>query len=59
LSRDGKEARRTVLIVSLDVDALVAELLVVERDIVLVFTETVKKEDILAVVCRREEELVQ
>jgi hypothetical protein len=34
----------------LDVDALVAELLVVELDVVLVAAETVKEEDVLAVV---------
>jgi hypothetical protein len=49
----GEEARRTVLIVGLDVDALVAKLFVVELDVVLVFAEAVEEEDVLAVVCGR------
>jgi hypothetical protein len=49
----GRKEERTVVVVGLDVDALVAELLVVELDVVLVATETVKEEDVLAVVFGR------
>jgi hypothetical protein len=55
LSAWGKEGergkRRTIVVTSLNVDALVAELLVVELDIVLVLAEAVEEEDVFAVVC--------
>jgi hypothetical protein len=53
VSEKGKQEgkRRTLLIMRVDVDALVAELLVVELDVVLVLTKAVKEVDVLAVVC--------
>jgi hypothetical protein len=46
--REGR--RRTLLIMRVNVDALVAELLEVELDVVLVFAKAVKEVDVLAVI---------
>jgi hypothetical protein len=53
VSEKGKQEgkRRTLLIMRVDVDALVAELLEVELDIILVLAKAVKEVDVLAVVC--------
>jgi hypothetical protein len=50
--REEKQGRRrTLLVVSVDLDGLVAVLAEVELDVVLVLLEAVKEEDGLAVVC--------
>jgi hypothetical protein len=49
--RRGARKRRTLLVVSVDLDRLVAVLAEVELDVVLVLLEAVKEEDGLAVVC--------
>jgi hypothetical protein len=52
-----KGKRRTLLIVRVDIDALVAELLEVELDVILVLAKAVKEVDVLAVIWRGSQRL--